>query len=82
MAQSQVKQLDDAEHLAELLRDRLAQVEQEGDWETKRQLVELLVDRIKVESEGTGRGKRATITIVYAFTRPAVAVDTDAWSGS
>lgn len=82
MAQSQVKQLDDAEHLAELLRDRLAQVDQEGDWEMKRQLVELLVERIKVESEGAGRGKRATVSIDYAFMRPTVAVDTDAWSGS
>src|SRR5207244_11769759 len=41
MAQSQVKQLDDAEHLAELLRDRLAQVEQEGDWETDRKSTRL-----------------------------------------
>jgi site-specific DNA recombinase len=71
----QLHQVDEAEHLAEVLRDRLEQIERDDDWDTKRQLVELLVNGISVVSEGTGRGKQATITIDYAFTRPKVAVD-------
>jgi site-specific DNA recombinase len=75
IAKNQLQQVDEAERLAELLRDRIEQIERDDDWDTKRQLVELLVQGINVVSHGTGRGKSADLTIHYAFTHPKSAVD-------
>ncbi|HEX2171969.1 MAG TPA: hypothetical protein VHL09_05940 [Dehalococcoidia bacterium] len=49
------------------LRDRLEDIEREGDWTAKRRLVELLVARIDVTTVGTGRKRSARVAITYTF---------------
>ena len=50
------------------LRARLDMIESPNDVATKRQVVELLVAGIRVDTVGTGKDKRATIAITYTFT--------------
>lgn len=57
----------DADALLARLRERLEDVEQADDWDLKRQIVELLVAGIRVETIGEGQGKRANLTISYTF---------------
>ena len=45
------------------------------DWETRREVVEALVDGISVETTGTGRKKTATLTITYNFSEPVEVVE-------
>jgi site-specific DNA recombinase len=53
--------------LLDQLRERLAAVEQQEDMAIKRQVVELLVAGIRVETTSTSRGKQATVTLTYTF---------------
>jgi site-specific DNA recombinase len=52
------------------LQDRLGDVERSDDLALKRHVIELLVGRIRVSTEGTGWDKRATVTVQYAFGEP------------
>jgi len=45
------------------------------NWETKREVVEALVDDISVETAGTGRKKTATLTVTYNFSEPVDVVE-------
>ena len=56
--------LEDARDLLETLRQNL---KPEYTWEEKRELVEILVLKIRVDTVGEGRAKRAQITVDYAF---------------
>jgi site-specific DNA recombinase len=56
------------------LRHQLEVLDTEADPARKRQIVELLVSRIAVRTEGTGHAKRAHLTIHYTFGQPC-AVD-------
>jgi site-specific DNA recombinase len=49
------------------LHSRLADIEAKNDVATKRQVIELLVAGIRVETTGTGRQKRARVLITYTF---------------
>jgi site-specific DNA recombinase len=52
------------------LRDRLEEVERTNDRDVMQRVVEQLVTRIAVESEGEGRKKTACLKISYAFSAP------------
>ena len=56
--------LDNAGSLLRLLQER---VKQNFSWEEKRELVELLVSEILVDTHGQGTSKRSEITVTYAF---------------
>jgi site-specific DNA recombinase len=72
----------EATTLLERLRDRLEMVEASNDTATKRQVVELLVAGIQVDTVGTGKARHAKITITYTFS-PKRAVDfTTSYSSS
>ena len=58
---------NEATALLTRLREHLEDVELSDDTQTKRQVIELLVTRIRVDTEGTGRAKCANITITYTF---------------
>ncbi len=62
--------LTDAGVLLAQLRQRLEEIERTDDFETKRRVVELLVVGIVVETEGTGKTKRAVVRCRYAFAKP------------
>jgi len=64
----------EATTLLERLRDRLEVVEATNDIATKRQVVELLVAGLQVDTVGTGKARQAHITITYTF-KPKRAVD-------
>src|SRR5437764_2478752 len=61
-------QFADAEVLLGRCRNQLAQIEEAGDETTKRQIVELLVSRIRVDTEVVDGRKNARLTINYTFT--------------
>jgi len=68
-----VGKLTDAGSLLKALQDR---IQGQVDWDTKRKVVELLVWGISVKTKGTGRKKKATVEIIYAFEpKPFVAVN-------
>jgi len=58
----------EAETLLTQLRNRLDEIERDDDIQLKRQVVEILVAGIRVDTEGMGRAKQAHITISYSFT--------------
>ena len=58
-----------------LLRTLSDTIEGPLDWETRREVVEALVDDISVETAGTGRKKTATLTITYNFAEPVEVVE-------
>jgi len=60
--------------LLEQLRNELEVIESTNDIGAKRQVVELLVAGIRVDTVGAGKDKRARITITYTFT-PKRALD-------
>jgi uncharacterized protein (DUF2267 family) len=63
--------LDSTERLLRDLNDRLDAIGDDApSFELKRDLVELLVDRIEVETSGEGKQKRALVCVVYRFERP------------
>jgi hypothetical protein len=64
---------DEAETLLTRLRNRLDDIERNDNIQLKRQVIEILVAGIRVDTEGAGRGKQARVTISYIFT-PAHAV--------
>ena len=71
--------LTEATALLLRLRGRLADVEQTNDWATKREIVEALVARITVRTDGDERGrKRATVRVRYACGEPREVVSTKA----
>ena len=51
------------------LRERVERVEEEDDWETKREVVEMLVAGIRAETAGEGRSKMGRVA-VPARSRP------------
>jgi hypothetical protein len=59
--------LSEATALLGRLREQLGVIDREGDWATKRQVVELLVSAIGVRTEGVGKAKRAQVTIRSTF---------------
>jgi site-specific DNA recombinase len=71
----------EATTLLERFRERLDVVEATNDMATKRQMVELLVAGIQVDTVGAGKEKHATITITYTFS-PKRAVDSTTESRS
>jgi hypothetical protein len=70
--------LTDARHLLEQLQARLQEVEATDDQTTKRQVMEILVHHIRIDTAHTGE-VRATIT--YAFSKERVAVNGSARTG-
>ena len=56
--------LSDARQLLHTIRKR---IKAEFSWEEKREIVELLVREVKVDSVGEARGKEARSTVTYAF---------------
>jgi hypothetical protein len=63
--------LDSTERLLRDLNDRLdALGDDRPSFELKRDLVEMLVDRIEVETHGEGKRKRALVRVAYRFERP------------
>ena len=58
----------EAETLLTRLRNRLDDIERNDEFQLKRQVIEILVAGIRVDTEGTGRGKQAHVTISYTFT--------------
>jgi site-specific DNA recombinase len=67
LTQTAEAQLADAAALLGRLRGRLEEVERTNDWATKRQVVEMLVREVRVQTTGTGQGKRAHVTARYDF---------------
>lgn len=67
-AQSVARQLHDA---GELLRTLNARLDEPLTWETRRQLVEHLVDGIGVEVAGEGAAREAVVTVTYRFSPPS-----------
>ena len=59
-----VSQLTEARELLEALQHRMAQG---FTWEQKREMVELLVNDVRVETVADGKAKKADITVTYAF---------------
>jgi site-specific DNA recombinase len=70
LAQAFEAHLADATAMLGQLGERLAEIEQDGDGATRRQLLELLVTRLTVRTEGVGHRKRATVRAEYAFGAP------------
>jgi site-specific DNA recombinase len=66
--------LTEAAALLSRLHQQLDEVEQTNNWDLRRQIIELLVGALSIRTEGSGRHKRALITIHYTFGRPS-AVD-------
>ena len=58
----------EAETLLTQLRNRLDEIERDNDIQRKRQVMEILVAAIRVDTEGMGRAKQAHVTISYSFT--------------
>jgi len=57
----------EAETLLTQLRSSLDEIERDNDIQRKRQVMEILVSGIKVDTEGMGRAKQARVTISYSF---------------
>ena len=68
LAEAFASQFADAETLLARCRDQLEQIEQTDDIVTKRQIMELLVSRIRVDTEVVDGRKNARLTINYTFT--------------
>ncbi len=77
LARAYEAHLTDAAVLLGRLRSELAAIEREDNFEAKRRVVELLIAGITIETEGTGRNKRARITIRYAFQEPESVADSN-----
>lgn len=73
LSQAYEAQYRNARTLLTQLQNRLEEIEREGDTQTKRQVIELLVAGIHVETAGKGRNKKAEITVTYPFTPQRVA---------
>lgn len=58
-----------------LLRDLRDAIEGDLDWDTRRAVVEALVEGISVETTGSARKKQAAVTVSYRFSEPVYAVD-------
>jgi hypothetical protein len=61
------------------LRGRLETIEQTNDLAAKREIIDLLVSRIAVHTEGDGRTRQPQIRITYAF-RPARDLSVDSYT--
>lgn len=74
LAEAYEAHLSQAGALLSQLRDRLEEVERTNDWETKRQIVELLVTGITVNTleDEPHRRRRAEVTVHYNFGQPSV----------
>lgn len=70
LAQATEMQLAQAGALLQQLRGRADEIERTGDIEMKRQIIDLLVRGIRVDTTGAGRNKEAALTIEYAFADP------------
>lgn len=70
LAAAQEAHLSDATTMLLKLRERIEDIEAEADSTVKRQIIELLVSRIAVETEGAGRERTATVTVTYRFSGP------------
>ncbi len=57
----------EATTLLKRLSERLHEIEQTNDWDTKRQIVEQLVCGVRVTTEGDGFNKRAVVEVDFAF---------------
>ena len=68
LAEAFESQFADAETLLARCRGQLEQIEQTDDILTKRQIMELLVSRIRVDTEVVDGRKNARLTINYTFT--------------
>ena len=62
--------LTEAAALLARLQGELAEIERTNDEARKREIVEQLVVRMQVRTDGTGREKQAEVTIRYAFGQP------------
>jgi hypothetical protein len=71
LAEAYETHLMDASLLLHRLQDRVATTDQTSDLATKRQVIELLVHRIRIDTQDQGQW---TATITYAFTSHRVAV--------
>ena len=67
LADAVKSQYAQAEVMLGALAERLGEIEANDDWETKRQVVELLVSGIRVHTEGTGQQKSGTLRVTYRF---------------
>lgn len=74
LANAYESQLTDAEAMLTRLQERLEEIERTDDAEAKRQVMDLLVTGIQATTVGTGRTKRAHITITYAFSSQRTAI--------
>ncbi len=72
-------QLVEAAAMLRRLHGRLVEIERTNDWTLKRTVVELLVREVRVQTEGTGRGKRAKVTARFAFGPAVAAVPASDW---
>src|SRR6266545_1742593 len=61
--------VQEAQMMLASLREKLARIEEVNDLEQKREIIEFLVAGVRVDTEGTGRRKRARITITYRMGR-------------
>lgn len=67
LANASAEEFADAESLLIRLREGLEEIERTDDWDAKRQIVELLVAGVRVDTIREGSAKRATLTILYTF---------------
>jgi site-specific DNA recombinase len=79
LAEAHESQFTDVVSMLNRLRSRAEDIEATNDIAAKREIIDLLVSRISVRTEGQGRRKQAAVTIRHAF-RPtsadAVVLDT------
>jgi site-specific DNA recombinase len=66
--------LTDAAAMLARLGDKLAEIEAKDDWALKREVVESLVARVLIHTEGEARARHAKAIITYAF-EPVTVVD-------
>ncbi|MCH7738311.1 MAG: hypothetical protein IH872_13050 [Chloroflexi bacterium] len=59
----------------DLLRTLRETINSDLDWDTRRAVAESLIAGITVETTGTGRNKKAAVTVSYRFAEPVYAVD-------
>lgn len=82
LTQTFAEHYQEAEELLVRLRDRLGDIEAKDDFAAKRQVVELLVTDIVVDTHGEGSRKHATVTVSYAFTPSRVVEKNSTVSGT
>lgn len=63
--------LTEAAAMLAQLREEIGDIEATNDTARRRRIVELLVSRITITSEGSGRGKPVSVSVVYSFRGPS-----------